>query len=72
MSYFESLLIVLCLAVVIIALMRRMHLPPVLGYLLVGLLIGPSGLSLLEYTHTIHFIAEFGVVFLMFTIGLEL
>ena len=56
------------LAVVIF---RRFNLPPVLGYLLVGSIIGPHALNLMRDMHRVEYIAEFGVVFLMFSIGLE-
>ncbi|KAI7736541.1 hypothetical protein M8C21_020615 [Ambrosia artemisiifolia] len=45
---------------------------PVLGYLTAGILIGPYGLSIIRNVHETKAIAEFGVVFLMFNIGLEL
>lgn len=72
MSSFEILLIILGLAVVIVSLLRRMHLPPILGYLIAGACVGPYGLGLLESKEEIRYIAEFGVVFLLFSIGLEL
>jgi len=50
---------------------RMLHLPPMLGYLAVGILIGPHALGLAEESHATHTLAEFGVVFLMFSIGLE-
>ena len=56
------------LAVVIF---RRFNLPPVLGYLFVGSLIGPHALNLMGDIHRLEYLAEFGVVFLMFSIGLE-
>ncbi|XP_057462074.1 K(+) efflux antiporter 2, chloroplastic-like [Actinidia eriantha] len=45
---------------------------PVLGYLAAGILIGPYGLSIIRHVHGTRAIAEFGVVFLLFNIGLEL
>lgn len=72
MSSFKILLIILGLAVVIVSILRRMQLPPILGYLIAGALVGPYGLGLLESKEEIRYIAEFGVVFLLFTIGLEL
>ncbi|XP_078442718.1 K+ efflux antiporter 2 [Wolffia australiana] len=45
---------------------------PVLGYLAAGVLIGPYGLSIIHHVHGTKAIAEFGVVFLLFNIGLEL
>ena len=44
---------------------------PVLGYLAAGILIGPYGLSIIRHVHGTKAIAEFGVVFLLFNIGLE-
>lgn len=71
MEHFENILILLTWAVAIVALFRRMHLPPVLGYLFVGTLIGPGGLGFIQSLDQLSVFAEFGVVFLMFTIGLE-
>jgi CPA2 family monovalent cation:H+ antiporter-2 len=71
-SSFEILLIILGLAVVIVSILRRIHLPPILGYLIAGAVVGPYGLELLESKEEIRYIAEFGVVFLLFSIGLEL
>ena len=50
---------------------RRFNLPPVLGYLLVGSVIGPHALNLMAEIDSMEYLAEFGVVFLMFSIGLE-
>ena len=50
---------------------RRFNLPPVLGYLFVGSVIGPHALNLMNDIHRAESLAEFGVVFLMFSIGLE-
>lgn len=50
---------------------RRFNLPPVLGYLLVGSIIGPHALNLMHDVGRAEHLAEFGVVFLMFSIGLE-
>jgi len=54
-----------------VVLFRRFNLPPVLGYLAVGSVIGPHALNLMSDIHTAEYLAEFGVVFLMFSIGLE-
>lgn len=50
---------------------RRFNLPPVLGYLFVGSVIGPHALNLMDDINRAESLAEFGVVFLMFSIGLE-
>ena len=50
---------------------RYFKLPPMLGYLSVGVVIGPNALALAKDTSGVHYLGEFGVVFLMFVIGLE-
>ena len=67
----QLVLLLLALAVLVVALFRVLSLPPVLGYLLVGAAIGPHALKLLPESAGARDLAEFGVVFLMFTIGLE-
>src|SRR5262245_34857137 len=66
-------LVLLCLvaAVAGVVACRSLHLPPMLGYLAVGVLIGPNALSLAGDPAAARALAEFGVVFLMFVIGLE-
>lgn len=58
-------------AVFAVALFKRLRLPAILAYLLVGALIGPGGFGLIHEDASIRELAEFGVVFLLFTIGLE-
>lgn len=70
-SALDGILALLFLSVVAVALMRRIHLPPIIGYLLVGALFGPNALGLIPGGHEIEFLAELGVVFLLFMIGLE-
>ncbi len=67
----QLVLLLLALAVLVVALFRVLSLPPILGYLLVGAAIGPHALKLLPESAGARDLAEFGVVFLMFTIGLE-
>jgi CPA2 family monovalent cation:H+ antiporter-2 len=71
--YQTLLIIFLLLTAVVIALAvaRRFRLPAMLAYLVVGIALGPHGLAALEESHEVEAIAEFGVVFLMFSIGLE-
>ncbi len=70
-SALEITLILLVAAVLGVVLFRLMHLPPMLGYLAVGILIGPHAMGLATNSVATHTLAEFGVVFLMFSIGLE-
>jgi CPA2 family monovalent cation:H+ antiporter-2 len=70
-SALEVTLVLLIAAVLGVVLFRLMNLPPMLGYLSVGVLIGPHALRLASNGATTRTLAEFGVVFLMFSIGLE-
>jgi CPA2 family monovalent cation:H+ antiporter-2 len=67
----ELTLLLLAAAVLGVVAFRLLNLPPMLGYLAVGILIGPHALGLVPDTKETRYLAEFGVVFLMFSIGLE-
>lgn len=71
MSALSLVLLLLGASVLAVVIFRRFNLPPVLGYLFVGSLIGPHALNLMGDVHRLEYLAEFGVVFLMFSIGLE-
>ena len=64
-------LILLAAAVLVVIVFRLLKLPAMIGYLLVGIVIGPHALGLIADTEVTHRLAEIGVVFLMFSIGLE-
>ncbi len=67
----QLILILLATAVVVVVVCRIVRLPPILGYLLVGVAVGPHALAWVPYDETTRYLAEFGIVFLMFSIGLE-
>ena len=71
MGTLESVLILLGSAVVMVVLFRSLRLPPLLGYLVVGVAVGPFALAWIPDTEEGRRLGEFGVVFLMFSIGLE-
>ncbi|MEQ1599770.1 MAG: cation:proton antiporter, partial [Methylotenera sp.] len=66
-----SVLLLLTSSVVAVALFRAMRLPAMLAYFVVGVLFGPFAFNLLPSTESGRHVAEFGIVFLMFSIGLE-
>ncbi|VVD69586.1 potassium transporter [Pandoraea cepalis] len=70
-SPLELTLVLLFAACVGVVLFRMLHLPPMLGYLSVGIVIGPHAVGLAADTQRVQYLAEFGVVFLMFSIGIE-
>ena len=71
MNSLDIALLYLLAAVLGVVACRQLKLPPMLGYLVVGILIGPNALALAQNSSGIRYLAEFGVVFLMFVIGLE-
>jgi CPA2 family monovalent cation:H+ antiporter-2 len=70
-SSLEQTLLFLLAAVVGVVVCRLARLPPILGYLGVGVLIGPNALAISGDPAAVSYLAEFGIVFLMFVIGLE-
>ena len=71
MSALELTLLYLLAAVLGVVVCRSLKLPPMLGYLAVGVVIGPHALALSQDSDGVRHLGEFGVVFLMFVIGLE-
>ena len=71
MSALELTLLYLLAAVLGVVACRKLMLPPMLGYLAVGMVIGPHALALSSSAEGVRHLGEFGVVFLMFVIGLE-
>ena len=71
MSPLELTLLYLLAAVLGVVACRSLKLPPMLGYLAVGVVIGPNALALAKNADGVRHLGEFGVVFLMFVIGLE-
>jgi CPA2 family monovalent cation:H+ antiporter-2 len=68
---FVQLLILLVASVAVVAVFQRLHIPSSLGYLLVGVVLGPYTPGPVIEGHQLRVLAEFGIVFLLFTIGLS-
>jgi len=66
-----SIVMLLGFIIALTSIARRIHIPQILTYIIVGIFVGPFGFALIENEENIHFLAEFGVVFLLFAIGLE-
>ena len=71
MSSLALTLLYLLAAVLGVVVCRSLKLPPMLGYLVAGVLIGPHAFALAQNSEGVRHLGEFGVVFLMFAIGLE-
>ena len=70
-EFLTQMLVLLAGSLLVLALVRRFSLPPILGYLVVGMLLGPHAFGVLDDDESIRTLADVGVVFLVFTLGLE-
>ena len=68
----QDIVILLGFSVLVVLILQRFRLPSILGFLLTGVIIGPSGLSLIEAVHEVEVLAEIGIILLLFVIGMEL
>jgi monovalent cation:H+ antiporter-2, CPA2 family len=71
MEHLAQILLLLGVAVAVVVAFQRLHVPTSLGYLLVGVILGPHTVGPTVYVPEFDALAEFGVVFLLFTIGLN-
>lgn len=71
MDHLVQILLLLGMAVTVVVVFQRLRIPTSLGYLLVGIILGPHTIGPSVYVPEFETIAEFGVVFLLFTIGLN-
>ena len=70
--FLTDILVLLAAAVIAVPVFQRLGLGAVLGYLAAGAVVGPWGLGFIDQVEEIRYIAEFGVIFLLFIIGIEL
>lgn len=66
-----DIVIIFAFATAVNYLFTRLRIPTIIGYLLTGVVLGPSVLAVIKLAHEIEFMAEIGIILLMFTIGLE-
>ncbi|HAM36202.1 MAG TPA: hypothetical protein DEB40_02265 [Elusimicrobia bacterium] len=72
-QFLQDLTVVLSIAAAVILLFRRLRQPPIIGYLIAGLIIGPHTppMPLVTDVHSLEALADIGVVFLLFALGIE-
>jgi CPA2 family monovalent cation:H+ antiporter-2 len=71
-KFFNELLIILGCSIPIIYIFNKIKFPSIIGFLITGIIIGPHGLKLIHDIAGIQLMAEIGVAFLLFTIGIEI
>ncbi len=67
----QSIVVIIGISAAVVFLLGRVNIPSIVGFLVAGVIIGPSGLGIIKNTQDVELFAELGVVLLMFTIGLE-
>tara|TARA_Y100001980_G_C14556854_1_gene351431 strand:+ start:45376 stop:47364 length:1989 start_codon:yes stop_codon:yes gene_type:complete len=67
----KEIVIILGLSIVVVFICQWFTLPPILGFLLTGILAGPTGFAVIEASHEVEMLSEIGVILLLFVIGLE-
>jgi len=70
-EHFNNIVFLMTVSVISVWCFRRLNLPPILAYLFSGIIAGPGVLALFSNPDDMHFFAELGVVFLLFSLGLE-
>ncbi len=70
-EFLQSILIIFGVSGLIIYVLGKLKIPPIVGFLIAGTIIGPYGMGLIKDPHEVEIIAEIGVILLMFTIGIE-
>jgi CPA2 family monovalent cation:H+ antiporter-2 len=70
-AFLRDLLLLFGLGVIVVIVFHRINLPPIVGFLITGVLCGPYGFGLIRNVHDVEALAEIGVILLLFTVGIE-
>ena len=70
-TYILDIIVILALAILVITIGTRLKIPGVVGFLLTGIVVGPYGLGLVKDPQMVEVLAEIGIIFLLFTIGMQ-
>ncbi len=70
-EFLKSLEVILIASAAVVLLLYRLKMPPLVGFIVAGIIIGPHGVGLIKDIHSIQALAEIGVILLLFTIGIE-
>ena len=70
--FLPDIVAIFCLSIGVLLVCHQIKIPPIVGFLLTGVLCGPTALGLVQNPHAVELLAEIGVVLLLFSIGLEM
>jgi len=71
-AFLHEIVLILAMSVGVMFVCHKVGLPPIVGYLVAGVMCGPGGFALVKSVHQVEMMAEIGVVLLLFSIGMEL
>ena len=71
LAILTDIVIIFAFATAVNYIFTKLRIPTIIGYLLTGIVVGPSLLGVIKSPHEIEFMAEIGIILLMFTLGLE-
>ena len=71
LAFLKDMVMVFGVSAISVFVLNRIKVPPLVGFIIAGVLIGPSGLGLIKDVHEIEALAEVGIILLLFTIGIE-
>ncbi len=72
MTFLNELVTVFCLSIAVLLVCHKLHIPSIVGFLITGVICGPTALQVVQDIHAVDLLAEMGVVLLLFTIGMEM
>ncbi len=70
-SLLSNLVIIIFIAIVVVYFLRRLRIPPLVGFLIAGALLGPNGFAIIKKASQVNTLAEIGIILLLFSVGLE-
>ncbi len=71
LNFLNDIIVIFMLSVFVLFVCHKIKMPAILGFILAGIIAGPSGLKLLKNIHDVEILSEIGVILLLFTIGIE-
>ncbi len=69
--FLPDIIIIFSLSIIVLFICHQIRIPPIVGFIITGILIGPHGFALIKSVKEVELLAEIGIIFLLFTIGIE-
>jgi len=69
--FLQDIIIIFSLSIIVLFVCHQIRIPPIVGFIITGLLIGPHGLAVVKSVDEVEILADIGIIILLFTIGIE-